>query len=570
MKKTLLMALAIGASLISIASAATPPVYEMKSSTAAGSARLGLIKGPLYVRRSTSDLTNEFMVTSTGGVTTSTITGIAKLQFLDGTIQTSAGGSGGGTNINEANYVAVSTNVGQVIQASHTWSGRQLIREIYSPPSMPLNIWQPSGTSKTRLCFGGVVTNSTSSCIGMDFTSTDYGQYWEIANIRAMTIKGNGRTGFMTTTPRAVVEISTDAGLGGPVLVVSTGGASLLEVNGTSVVANVPIYAKFVGDGSALTGISGTGGGDGNLTNGATQPVVIGNWPISATSATFTLTSVSTAIAKNVWISTAIGNALLHVSTSNGYANPLVIVSTGDSKLFEITSASLTVNVPTMTAKVGIFDTLITTGGGAAKWSSPSAGQLNLDPNNTGTPVIQVNGTSVTVTARDFIAWTTDYYPITNIVGVRASTSICTYSTMSYFGRAVWEQAFSTSSQETMYAVDLASGDFNSDLLLMWAIARSTGTDNNPIIFSMSVSSIGATDANFNNLIWTSTYVVVASTPGISTYEHIYSTPTVLTGWKTVAGSGSKRIYIRMVNVAGTSTCQRFFETGLLGWRKRT
>ena len=63
-------------------------------------------------------------------------------------------------------------------------------------------------------------------------------------------IDGSGNFMIGTTAPMARLHVSSAAASDGPMLIVSTGTSKLFEVNGSSIVANVPLYFP---DGSAQT-----------------------------------------------------------------------------------------------------------------------------------------------------------------------------------------------------------------------------------------------------------------------------------------------------------------------------
>lgn len=94
---------------------------------------------------------------------------------------------------------------------------------------------------------------------GLSFTT--------LAGANKFFIASNGNIGVNTAAPIAVVQISSPAGTIGPLLVVSTGGAPLLWVSGTSITATAtPLTvssltitggASFVGSGAAYLGGNG-------------------------------------------------------------------------------------------------------------------------------------------------------------------------------------------------------------------------------------------------------------------------------------------------------------------------
>lgn len=73
------------------------------------------------------------------------------------------------------------------------------------------------------------------------------------------TPAGSGLVGIGTGSPQSKLHVAGPAGTAGDVVTVSTGASALVRITGAGEVR----AAKFIGDGSGLTGISGGGGGGG-------------------------------------------------------------------------------------------------------------------------------------------------------------------------------------------------------------------------------------------------------------------------------------------------------------------
>lgn len=251
-------------------------------------------------------------------------------------------------------------------------------------------------------------------------------------------------------------------------------------------------------------------------------------------------------------------SARVEISTPSGVT---LITSSGpaaDQRQFQATTSSVTVFTATFTARTIVADQFVQSGNsGVGSWSSLS-NQLNLDPANTGSPVVQVNPSSTTINGPVIMNTTDTYNLIGQLVQVRFSTAVFSTPTLNTgnFQNVVFDAALGIGSQEAIYKVFWSTSDANVDPVVYAAEALSTGTHPNQISCSISVAtmnvSIAGGVASFDSLPWVSTVTIVMSTPSAAgTYVHQSTSAIPLTGWKTPIGSGRKWVYIRVINVNG-------------------
>ncbi|MDO8805777.1 MAG: hypothetical protein Q7R35_15260, partial [Elusimicrobiota bacterium] len=228
-----------------------------------------------------------------GDIRISTTSGSRGMFFQDGSVQYRASGwtvsgsdayttSDGNAGIGIANpqarldvqggpaaqYTQIWRNEAGVIKASMTAAGM-----LYADGSLMRNM--PTGadglgthTATQDLNINGYNVANVNSISG-------YGQALSVGSAVWML---NSRFGLGTNAPAAQLHISTSAGSSGDLLVISTGIAKVIRMNGAGA-----IYAtKYYGDGSSLIGVTGGGGADNLGSHTLTQNLVTGAYWISS------------------------------------------------------------------------------------------------------------------------------------------------------------------------------------------------------------------------------------------------------------------------------------------------
>lgn len=120
-----------------------------------------------------------------------------------------------------------------------------------------------STTGGVSLLFGTSASGSSASIfygysvIGTVYNILRFGLSSAAPDLLVLT--DSNRVGVGISTPSANLHVSTGAGSGGPLFIVSTGTSNLFEVNGTSIVAKVQLFSP---DGSpySTTSVAGSGG----------------------------------------------------------------------------------------------------------------------------------------------------------------------------------------------------------------------------------------------------------------------------------------------------------------------
>ena len=432
------------------------------------------------------------------------------------------------------------------------------------------------------------------------------------------------------------MTITGNQGETGSLLVVSTGGFKLFEINGTSVVAYVDIISKA----GVRYPTSTVGGGGGGAADGApgftlwaathpTSPIQFGSMTVLGTITSTTgfivggSTVNGTMSVKGTGAGTIVGNGIIGfdadgdgstdtviagtsvtITGNQGNTGSLLVVSTGGFKLFEINGTSVIAYVDII-SKAGVKYPTSTVGGGTIAETDPAfalfvaTGQTQIA--RIGTEVFQssriipgpftlttgtISGTVLvgsvtlrgsltttsTVITGDLQAWTTAYTPIGHPITVGVSTGVVYYATMTSYGRLMFEPRLSTASQWGVFEIDLPPGidpDFDPNLQIF--VSVSTGVDPSSHSFTLAVSSVGNPAPNLSDLIYQSTYaVVVSSLTGVDSRTKTLAGSLSLTNWKAVAGNGNRILYVRLINAVSESTCQRYFHTAVISWRRRT
>lgn len=173
----------------------------------------------------------------------------------------------------------------------------------------------------------------------------------------------------------------------------------------------------------------------------------------------------------------------------------------------------------------------------------------------------------------DLSAWTTVYTPFSFPFFVGVSSAIKRSTDTVGPSKTIFEANLSTPSQFAWYEIVLPPGvDSVSDPVLVSAVSVSTGVDPHPHLFSVQVASIGyqALIPNNANVIWTSTFIITTSSGGAASPVKQIQSPVSLTTWDTIGETGNRILYIRVINVSSSSTCQRYFHSGIIAWRRRT
>ncbi|MCX5786845.1 MAG: hypothetical protein NTX59_14275 [Elusimicrobia bacterium] len=177
-----------------------------------------------------------------------------------------------------------------------------------------------------------------------------------------------GSVGIGVEAPIAQLQISTVAGFSGNMLVISTGNANVIRMTGAG-----GIYAaKYYGDGSALTGISGGGGGSDNLGNhtATTDLNMQGNKILNVPS--ITAIGASVQFATNVYVG---GHAAFGVgSTLEPVGNIVNIDETFSGGALDLTGdTGLTVNAEIDPAAGSLPNTSLTGAGFTANYENSLA-----------------------------------------------------------------------------------------------------------------------------------------------------------------------------------------------------
>lgn len=259
-----------------------------------------------------------------------------------------------------------------------------------------------SGSTPTFSLKGGSVTLG-----GQDLITNVTQLQAQYANFPSSGIK----PGVLTVSTASVIA---PAGTTGLLFTVSSGTTKLFQVGGTSITANVPLYNS---DGVPYS-TGGAGGSSGpesdvlalsqanniistNIVNGqvigqkigfravvssgiATNQVLginIGSDAIISTHIAAGTTGRNFNISNSTSIvvgSTNAPRAMVHVATSNGFGGPIVVVTTGATKLFEVNGASIVAGVRLLDANGNPYSTS-TAGGGAGGWTQTATSLLDMD-----------------------------------------------------------------------------------------------------------------------------------------------------------------------------------------------
>jgi hypothetical protein len=298
----------------------------------------------------------------------------------------------------------------------------------------------------------------------------------------------------------------------------------------------------------------------------------------------------------------------LHVSSAPGYAGIVLEVTTGTTKLFEVTGASVSVygemylngfkmstgvvtpassgvsdpiaiasgSIAHLTSSGSIKTLLIeatayhTLGTGAGIFRTPS-GELQIDVNADGTPEMKVNTSSVSVNGHD-IMQSTFITPIAHysFVSIATSTYEINYPTNVLQGLPLFEHTASSSiySLHRISLPGLVSGAVPT-LKRADAISRSA-SDSGTMVFGISIATIGAGGFDVNNLVFSSTRVVtLTGLAGAVNSIKSWVTEVPLPGFQTVSGAGNCDAIIRVTPMGGTSTAQRVFHGAAIAWKEQ-
>jgi hypothetical protein len=332
-------------------------------------------------------------------VTGTSITLGLPLHFPDGTIQYTAGGGGGGewtangNDIYNNNYSIGNVGIG-------TQTPAQKLDVLGSSVAFYNTAGSGYGTSTLLLQADDGMSGRQDFASVMSVGMQDYGGGVSIPNTKGglifrtsngslydrMMIDYVGNVGIATNQPAALLHTFTNSGNTGVgvQLLVSTGTpgnrTDLLEVTGSSITLGAPIRvaipSAFVGVGTNLPSsrfdvlngsitIRGTnmglsvgssnlvvasGGNIGVGTSVGTSKFDVLNGSITIRGTGMGLTVGATNFVVNSAGNTGIGTngtlARLHVYTGSGDNGPMFAVSSGTTKLFEVTGTSITIGVP--------------------------------------------------------------------------------------------------------------------------------------------------------------------------------------------------------------------------------
>lgn len=284
-----------------------------------------------------------------------------------------------------------------------------------------------------------------------------------------MAVRSDGTMGVGTLAPSSKLHVFSAAGSAGPQMIVSTGTTSLFEVNGTSIVANVPIFS--IGGGSYLDSSVSTQSKTGGLN-----------------------------ISGRLGLGTSSPSTLLHVYRGAAVPGPQLIVSTGATELFEVSGASVSVGVPfgfpdgsfQYTAYPGASGFLDTTGTGQTKSGALSVGGIFSATSNTGlgtiTPNSRLHVFSAAATVGPQMAVTTGTIRLFEVNGASIVANV------SYFGSgglsAMGRVGLGTFSPDARLHSLSAAGTSGPQMIV------STGTTK---IFEINGASIAANSAMYMN-----------------------------------------------------------------------
>lgn len=243
----------------------------------------GLFAGDADFRFSTS--TNRLSVSSMSVTYAqiSTAAGVSQIRWADGTTQTTAAGAGGGDAYlgNTQTFTAPQTFSSSATFKNSEFSiGGSTFMTTGGSVSVgnSLGIGLSNPTVRFHVNTPGYdVGINNNGYLGIGVTNAEQSLYVSGGNAYISgfitaggtgTVVGNtfsvggssfvvtqGKLGLGTTAPAYALHIATAAGVGGTLFSISTGGVTMIQLQGDGeIIAN-----KFTGDGSGLTGIAGTG-----------------------------------------------------------------------------------------------------------------------------------------------------------------------------------------------------------------------------------------------------------------------------------------------------------------------
>ncbi|HAT73281.1 MAG TPA: hypothetical protein DCS63_10750 [Elusimicrobia bacterium] len=207
-----------------------------------------------------------------------------------------------------------------------------------------------------------------------------------------------GKVGIGTSTPSFLLHVSSAQGVGGDLLVISTGSSNVIRMTGAG-----EIYAnKFYGDGSSLTGLAALADHLGNHT--ATQDLKMqGLSIVNAASGTFTQ-----GVTASSFTATGVGIIAKQIQLSPTLPN--IVISSEAS--------------PTLGGGVRVSTNMYIVGfASATKFYGDGSGLTGVSGDNLGNHIATTTLNMAT-------------FNIVNVASITASAAITTYSTMTVAGYA--------------------------------------------------------------------------------------------------------------------------------------